>query len=606
MKTKDQTILEEENKEELFLKLERANASIIEILRNGKDLEDVREKLFSYLSQVEKELIYSDEELISVPQLEKANAKKCIDVMKNIIAPLNEKKAGFSSLSLLMEIVKGEKENISDCFLLEFIHLFKGIICKSGIYSDDDLPFTNLKGRKAAIARSNFLDNLSKKNDAYVKRYPSGLDNGIIKRRQENKKRILKYFEGTESDWNDWRWQLKHVIRDSKVLGNLIELSPETKKAIDLAVENRIPFGITPYYVSLMDFEEDSVLDDTVRAQVIPNLEYVQNMVEHKFDRDLAFDFMKEHDTSPIDLVTRRYPKIAIIKPYNTCPQICVYCQRNWEIEEVLAKGAMASKEKINESIKWFEEHPSISEVLITGGDPGIIPTPVMEYILEKVSAIEHVEKIRIATRTLVTLPQRITDEWVNLLARYNVPGKRHIYVMTHIEHPYEITPETMKANQKIKEKGITVLNQVVYTAYNSRRFENVALRKTLKLIGIDPYYTFFPKGKKEAPDFLIPVARILQERKEEARLLPGSSRTDEPVFNVPGLGKNHLRAAQDREVIMILPDGSRIIEFHPWEKMLNPIEPYLYKDIPITDYLEKLEARGENLADYNSIWYYY
>lgn len=591
---------------DLVSALKESNCAVWNLLENSQDLEDARQQLFSYLVQLEKELIYSDEDTISVPQLEKTNAKKCIDVMKNIISPLNEKKSGFSSLSHLMKIVKGEKEDVSECFLIEFIHLFRGIICESGIYSGNYLQFTGIKGRKAAIARSNFLDSLSKKHDSFVKKYPTGIDIEVVKRRQENKERIINYFKATEEDWNDWRWQLKNVIRNSKVLGDLIQLSPETKEAIDLAVKNRIPFGITPYYLSLMDYEQDSGFDDTVRAQVIPSLKYVQNMVEHKFDKELAFDFMREHDTSPVDLVTRRYPKIAILKPYNTCPQICVYCQRNWEIEEVLAKGAMASKEKINESIKWFEDHPSISEVLITGGDPGIMPTGVMEYILERVCAIEHVEKVRIATRTLVTMPQRITDEWVNLLAKYNVPGKRHIYVMTHIEHPYEITPETMKAAQKIKMKGITVLNQVVYTAYNSRRFENVALRKTLKLIGIDPYYTFYPKGKKEAPDFLIPVARILQERKEEARLLPGSSRTDEPVFNVPGLGKNHLRAAQDREVIMILPDGSRIIEFHPWEKMLNLVEPYLHRDIPITEYLEKLAKRGENLSDYSTIWYYY
>ena len=114
---------------------------------------------------------------------------------------------------------------------------------------------------------------------------------------------------------------------------------------------------------------------------------------------------------------------------------------------------------------------------------------------------------------------------------------------MTHYEHSYEITPESMEAVQKIKTLGIGVYNQQVYTVYNSRRFETAKLRRDLRLIGVDPYYTFNLKGKEETRRFMVPIARIMQERKEEARLLPGLDRTDEPVFNVPRLGKNHLRA---------------------------------------------------------------
>jgi len=104
----------------------------------------------------------------------------------------------------------------------------------------------------------------------------------------------------------------------------------------------------------------------------------------------------------------------------------------------------------------------------------------------------------------------------------------------------------------------------------------------------------------------MVPIARILQERKEEARLLPGLDRTDEPVFNVPKLGKNQLQAGQDHRLVMILPDGSRVYEFHPWEKNISAIPPYNYVDVPIYDYLEELAARGENIRDYRTIWFYY
>ena len=82
--------------------------------------------------------------------------------------------------------------------------------------------------------------------------------------------------------------------------------------------------------------------------------------------------------------------------------------------------------------------------------------------------------------------------------------------------------------------------------------------------------------------------------------------RTDEPVFNVPFLGKNHLRAWQDHELIAIQPNGSRVYSFHPWEKNIDQIKPYLYTDIPIKGYLDQLRDRGEDPEEYNSIWYYY
>jgi len=378
------------------------------------------------------------------------------------------------------------------------------------------------------------------------------------------------------------------------------------KEAIKIARENRIPFGITPYYLSLMDYDSSRKFDHAVRAQVIPPLNYVQIMKKHRQDRADVMDFMGEHDTSPLDLITRRYPKIAILKPYDTCSQICVYCQRNWEIEEVLSPDALASDEQIDEAIRWFKEHPGISDLLIAGGDPGVMSDPLIDRLFEKISKINHIKRIRLGTRTPVVLPSRFTDDLVEILGKYHIPGKREVCIVTHFEHPYEVTPEAMSAIEKVRKLGVGCYNQEVFTVENSRRFESAALRETLRLVGVDPYYNFNAKGKTETKNYRVPIARILQERKEEARLLPGISRADEPVFNVPKLGKNHLRAWQDHRVVMIMPDGRRVYEFHPWEKNLAPMPPYNHYDVPIYDYLKELERRGENIEEYKTIWYYY
>jgi len=319
-----------------------------------------------------------------------------------------------------------------------------------------------------------------------------------------------------------------------------------------------------------------------------------------------SMDFMMERDTSPIEGITRRYPSIVILKPILTCPQICVYCQRNWEIEDVYSPGAALSKTKLDEAIQWIADTPEVSEVLITGGDPLLLPNGTIENMLFRLSRIKTVERIRIGTRTPVTLPQRITDTLVRDINHFHNPGEREVIIVTHFEHPYEITPQAMEAVQKFRRYGIDVYNQLVYTFYNSRRFEAVLLRHKLRLIGVTPYYTFNAKGKEETDDYRVPIARLLQEQKEEARLLPGSVRTDETVFNVPRLGKNYLRAWQHHDVISILPDGCRVYEFHPWEKKLGLVDTYVHIDVSIYDYLKRLKAAGEDPAQYKTIWYYY
>jgi len=178
--------------------------------------------------------------------------------------------------------------------------------------------------------------------------------------------------------------------------------------------------------------------------------------------------------------------------------------------------------------------------------------------------------------------------------------------MVTHFEHPYEICRESAEAIQKMRMRGINFYNQQVFTFANSKRFETVSLRIALKMIGVDPYYVFNMKGKKEMQDYAVPVSRILQERKEEARLLPGIYRTDEPVFNVPFLGKNHMRSRQDHELVSILTDGRRVYAFHPWEKNIRGVDSYYYTDVSIKEYLNRLQEIGEDPDEYWSIWYYY
>ena len=581
------------------------------LLKESKTLESSRNKVARYIEA--REWTYSCD-LGEIENWDYVLFKEVIRTLKNLISPRNERIAGTSALEHLWQAAINGDSDVSDDFIAEFIHFFKALKMKSDVYPSRlmegiEIPnFDQYEGRAAGRMRSDYLDRMAERMDRYLKRHNSGLDPWIAAKRDENRRRILDYLGSSKDDWEDWHWQFRNVFKDLRGLESiesLIQLETRHKEAIKLALENHVPFGVTPYYLHLMDIEP-SDQDYAVRRQVFPPLSYVQNMIAHRKDKKWAFDFMKEADTSPVDLITRRYPRVAIIKPYESCPQICVYCQRNWEISSPLMASALASREKIDAALQWFSEHEGMMDVLLTGGDPLVMDDSMIDGILSRLSEIPHIKSIRVATRTPATVPQRITPELCEAMAQYQELGRRNLCLVTHFMHPYEVTPKTVAAIKRIKATGIEVYNQQVFTFANSRKFETSALRVVLKQIGVDPYYTFNMKGKTEMEEYSVPIARILQERKEEARLLPGIFRTDEPVFNVPGLGKDHLRAWQNHELIAITPEGRRMYSFLPWEKNIAQVKPYIYTDVSIYRYLERLKDRGEDPEDYRSIWYYY
>ena len=578
-----------------------------EIILSTDPIAGKRNKVKHFLSDILQATFYDD---LDISPLEWILARDAFRAFRTILSPRSEKLAGYSFLQYLDDLIHNESlkglERPAPGFFAELEHLLKGITGKVDIYNEKVPAFAKYEGRKAAKLRSTDLSKMSRTAQRFLERYPCGLDKETIHRRSINKSRILEYFGATGSDWDDWKWHTRHIIRGSKTLSNLIKLTDEEYQAVTFAREHKIPFGITPYYLSLMDYNSGRKNDYAVRAQVIPPLNYVTRMKELKERQEPSMDFMLERDTSPIEGITRRYPMIVILKPILTCPQICVYCQRNWEIEDVYSANAALSNEKLERAIAWIADTPEINEVLVTGGDPLLLSNAKIENIVSKLSRIRHIQRIRIGTRIPVTLPQRITDSLVRAIVRFHHPGKREILIVTHVEHPYEITPQCMEAVQRFRRCGIEVYNQLVYTTYNSRKFEAAALRLKLRLIGVTPYYTFNTKGKEETGDYRVPIPRLLQEQKEEARLLPGTVRTDEIVFNVPGLGKNYLRAMQHHDLISILPNGRRMYEFHPWEKKLCLADTYIYTDVSIYDYLKKLKSFGEDISQYKTIWYYY
>jgi len=581
----------------------KSDPQLRDALMSADDPREARSAVFDMLK--ERELALHSRNC-RIHALERSNSIHCIRVMRNFMSPRNERVSGESVIKHLFDISRDSTRNVSQAFVSDIMHIMKGTTGEPVLELQEAPDFAALDGLEGGRLRSDFLDGMAGAVSEWTERYPSGLEPSVIKRRQENRERIMDYLGASSDDWNDYTWHMRNVMLTPDIMGDIIELTDEEREAVSLCVANRIPFAITPYYLSLMDREPSRKWDHAVRAQVIPPLSYVQAVLRSRDDPSASLDFMMEGQTSPVELVTRRYPMIAIFKPYNTCAQICVYCQRNWEIEGVLSEDAMAPPEKVDAALEWFREHPAVCEVLITGGDPAMLSNTHLGSILGRLADIPHIKRIRLGTRVPVVLPMRMDAGLLRALAEVHDPPDRELAVVTHFEHPYEITPEAAAAIRSVRTLGVSVYNQQVFTMENCRRFETVALRSALKGIGVDPYYTFNAKGKEETSEYRVPIARLLQERKEEARLLPGLSRTDEPVFNIPALGKNHLRAWQHHDLISITPRGERIYEFHPWEKNITVAPTYVHRDVPIADFLAALTVRGEDPDQYRSIWYYF
>jgi len=582
----------------------RDNPRVFALARECRGKSSLRSKLTKLFSELEVEA--SREE--GLPITARARIRDCGQVLGNMLQKRSDELAGFSLAQALLDLARDvPRPDLTPPFYADLYHILEGMQGRGSSVALEDVyvtPFDQLSGREAAIARSDQLDRLRVEVDRRISRFTSGLEPEAIERRRQRREAICRILGASEVEWQDWRWHIANVVKDQELLERLVRLTPEESGALQEARKHALPFGATPYYLSLID-DEPGLRDGAIRAQILPPMDYVCQVAATTDTATL--DFMGEEDTSPFDLITRRYPSICILKPYNTCPQICVYCQRNWEIDDAMASGAFAGMDRVEAAINWIREHPAIHEVLVTGGDPLAMGDGAIRAILSKLAEIPTVERIRIGTRTLVTMPSRMTEELADLLGGFRQPGKRMVAVVTHVQHPYEITPDLVAAVDRLRQRGIPVYNQLVYTFFVSRRFEAAALRRLLRLVGIDPYYTFNTKGKEETISYRVPVSRLLQEQQEEARLLPGLERTDEAVFNVPRLGKNYLRSGMHRDLLSILPDGSRVYEFYSWEKNISTaIRTYSTSDVPILDYLGRLEAAGENVSDYDTIWYYF
>ncbi len=309
-----------------------------------------------------------------------------------------------------------------------------------------------------------------------------------------NYKDIPIWKDVTEEEWNDWKWQISHRIMDAETLAKVIPLDEDEKNAITSSLEH-LRMAITPYYASLIDPNDP---DDPIRKQAVPT------MNELYVAPNESTDPLFEDVDSPVYGLTHRYPDRVLALVTDQCSMYCRHCTRRRKAGETDMPMPMS---KIDKMVEYVEAHEEIRDVLISGGDPFTLSTERLETIIKKFRAIPHVEIVRIGTRTPVVMPQRITDELVNMLKKYHP-----IWVNTHFNHPNEITPESEKALAKMADAGIPLGNQsVLLRGVNDCPQVMKKLVHLLVKNRVRPYYIYQCDLSKGLSHFRTSVARGIE-----------------------------------------------------------------------------------------------
>ncbi|MDR7812429.1 glutamate 2,3-aminomutase [Lacrimispora sp.] len=391
------------------------------------------------------------------------------------------------------------------------------------------------------------------------KRIPKGMDleEEFIKR----KTRILEVLDATEENWNDYQWQLTHRITDVETLSKIIFLS-ETEKMRIKKVEKKFRWAVSPYYLSLADPDDRY---DPIRLLSIPTYKELE-------DTCMDLDPMGEEFTNPAGCITRRYPDRLIINVTNECAMYCRHCQRRRNIGE---EDAHRSRSMILESIDYIRENEEIRDVLITGGDALCLSDEYLEWIIKQLKEIPHVDYIRLGTRSLVTMPQRITDQLCSMLKKYHP-----IYINTHFNHPIEITKESKAACEKLADSGIVLGNQaVLLNGINNDKYIMRLLNHELLKCRVRPYYIFHAKHVQGTAHFNTSIEDGI-EIMEYLRGYTSGMAIPTFIVNAPkGLGKTPIFPNY------IVSRGPGYVQLRTWEGNIVKYEDHETKDI--RNYLE-------------------
>ncbi len=287
--------------------------------------------------------------------------------------------------------------------------------------------------------------------------------------------RVIHFFkDATPLDWEDWRWQLRNRIRTLDVLEKIVTLTDEERRGVE-GCKDKLTMSIPPYWASLMDPENPKC---PIRLQTIPQGHELETSPEEMRDP------CGEDSHSPVHGLVHRYPDRVLFLVNEMCAMYCRYCTRSRMVGD---GDRTLSTQTYEKAFDYIRSNKKIRDVLISGGDPLTLSDRVLEYLIQNLKAIPHVEFVRIGSRVPVTLPQRVTTEFVNMLKKYSP-----IWMSLHFNHPKEITKRVKFACDLLAESGIPLGSQtVLLKGVNDSPVTMKKLMHELLKIRVRPYYIY-------------------------------------------------------------------------------------------------------------------
>jgi lysine 2,3-aminomutase len=330
--------------------------------------------------------------------------------------------------------------------------------------------------------------------------------------------------------WNDWHWQQANRIIRMEQLKSIMgpDLTDEEIHAFE-SLSNDFMMGITPYYISLFDHSDKK---HPLRLQCIPQIGELEEPI------DVLDDPLGEEHDMPVPGLTHRYPDRVLLYTTHNCPVYCRHCTRKRKVSNPLSSSSM---KQIEAGMEYIRQHKEVRDVVISGGDPLSMSDDKLFKIISDLQDIPHIEMMRLGTRNLVTLPQRITTEFSERLLKANsrlIGGKRKpVFVNTHFNNPAECTDEAAEACFRITSAGSPLGNQsVLLKGINDDPAVMKELCTRLLQMGIRPYYIYLCDPVTGTVHFRTPVEKAL-EIIDAMRGHTSGFATPQMVIDAPGGG---------------------------------------------------------------------
>jgi lysine 2,3-aminomutase len=294
---------------------------------------------------------------------------------------------------------------------------------------------------------------------------------------------------------SDWHWQMRLAVTSVDALARALRLTPREVEGARRAEREGLPLSITPYYLSLADRDDPNC---PIRLQCVPD---AREAVAAPGD---MVDPLGEvaHEVAPH--LVQRYPDRVLLLATDRCAVYCRFCTRSRIVGD---GGGAVSIEALAPALTWLRAHPEVRDVIVSGGDPLAMATDRVVRLVAAVRAVPSVETIRLATRVPVTMPMRVTRELVRALRPHHP-----LWVMTHFNHPKELTRPAVRACTRLADAGFPVMNQTVLLRGVNDSPETLAtLFRGLVRARARPYYLLQADPVRGSSHLRTPLARGLE-----------------------------------------------------------------------------------------------